>query len=63
MQRALLKGIVKSKNQAERVFDILRTFSVFVFNKSHAVSYTLMGYWDMYLKVHYPEEYKNSISQ
>lgn len=58
MQRTLLKGIVKSKKQAERVFDILLTFSAIAFNKSHAVSYTLMGYWDMYLKIHYPEEYR-----
>ena len=63
MQRALLKGIVKSKKQTERVFDMLITFSAFAFNKAHTVSYTLMGYWDMYLKVYYPEEYENSITQ
>jgi uracil-DNA glycosylase family 4 len=27
------------------------------FNKSHAVEYSLISYWDMYLKTHYPAEF------
>lgn|GEM_PF-4381995 len=56
-ERASAKGIVNEK-QAEEIFEILIPFAGYAFNKSHAVSYTLMAYWEMYIKVHYPKEYK-----
>lgn len=58
IERAATKGIVNEK-QAEEIFEILIPFAGYAFNKSHAVSYTLMAYWEMYIKVHYPREYKN----
>lgn len=54
---AVQKGIVTEK-QAVEIFQILIPFAGYAFNKSHAVSYTLMAYWEMYMKVHYPKEYK-----
>lgn len=57
IERAAAKGIVNEK-QAEEIFEILIPFAGYAFNKSHAVSYTLMAYWEMYIKVHYPREYK-----
>ena len=62
---AIQKGIITSKNQAEKLFDHLFQHSGYSFPKSHAVAYTMLSYWDMYLKVHYTKEYKevlNSIS-
>ena len=57
IERAAAKGIVNEK-QAEEIFEILIPFAGYAFNKSHAVSHTLMAYWEMYMKVHYPREYK-----
>lgn len=54
---AVQKGIVTEK-QAVEIFQILIPFAGYAFNKSQAVSYTLMAYWEMYMKVHYPKEYK-----
>lgn len=54
---AVQKGIVTEK-QAVEIFQILIPFAGYAFNKSHAVAYTLMAYWEMYIKVHYPKEYK-----
>ncbi len=53
---AVQKGI--TEEQAVEIFEILIPFAGYAFNKSHAVSYTLMAYWEMYMKVHYPKEYK-----
>lgn len=58
---AVQKGIVTEK-QAVEIFEIfLIPFAGFAFNKSHALSYTLMAWWEMYMKVHYPREYKKVI--
>lgn len=57
IERAAAKGIVNEK-QAEEIFEILIPFAGYAFNKSHAVAYTMMAYWEMYIKVHYLREYK-----
>jgi DNA polymerase-3 subunit alpha len=33
------------------------TFGAYGFNKSHSVSYAVIAYWQMYVKVHYPKEF------
>lgn len=60
VERAVQKGIV-TERQAVEIFEILIPFAGYVFNKSHALSYTLMAWWEMYMKVHYPKEYKKVI--
>ena len=57
IERAAAKGIVNDK-QAEEIFEILIPYAGYAFNKSHAVAYTMMAYWEMYIKVHYPNVYK-----
>lgn len=57
---AVQKGIVTEK-QAVEIFEILIPFAGYAFNKAHALSYTLMACWEMYIKVHYPKEYKKII--
>ena len=57
IERAAAKGIVNEK-QAEEIFEILIPFAGYAFNKSYAVAYTMMAYWEMYIKVHYLREYK-----
>ena len=59
VERAVQKGI--TEEQAVEIFEILIPFAGYAFNKSHALSYTLMAWWEMYIKVHYPKEYKKVI--
>jgi len=59
VERAVQKGI--TEEQAVEIFEILIPFASYAFNKSHALSYTLMAWWEMYIKVHYPREYKKVI--
>ncbi len=59
VERAVQKGI--TEEQAVEIFEILIPFASYAFNKSHALSYTLMAWWEMYMKVHYPREYKKVI--
>ena len=56
IERAMQKGM--DKKQAESIFENLTVFAAYAFNKSHAVAYTKMAFWDAYLKVHFPEEYE-----
>jgi DNA polymerase-3 subunit alpha len=43
--------------QAYEVFKTMRDFGAYGFNHSHAVEYSIIAYWCMWLKVHYPLEY------
>ncbi len=46
------------KNIAEEIFVfIIEPFGGYGFNRSHAVSYALIGYWTAYLKAHWPTEF------
>lgn len=45
------------KQTAEGIWKNICTFGSWAFNKSHCVAYTHIGYWMMYLKVHYPKEF------
>lgn len=57
INKARLKGKIDDQT-AENIFETMIPFAGYGFNKSHAVSYTLMAWWEMYIKVHYPKEYK-----
>ena len=47
--------------QIDKIWDSICTFGSWAFNKSHSVSYTIISYWTMYLKIHYPMEFYGSI--
>lgn len=50
-------------DQAELLFDKIEKFAGYGFNKSHAVEYSIISYWSMWLKTHYaPEFYAASLS-
>lgn len=50
------------KNIAEEIFAfIIEPFAGYGFNRSHAVSYALIGYWTAYLKANWPEEFMASL--
>lgn len=56
IEAAKKKGF--TEQNAAQIFEILIPFAGYGFNKSHAVAYTKMAFWDMYLKMHYNEEYE-----
>ena len=49
------KGI--SEKATGDMFFELMNFSAYAFIKSHSVAYTLIGWQQVYLKSHYPEEF------
>lgn len=46
---------------AEKMWEEMCHYGSWSFNKSHSVSYTIISYWTMWLKVHYPMEFYGSI--
>jgi DNA polymerase-3 subunit alpha len=42
---------------AGSIFDKIEAFAGYGFNRSHAVEYSIISYWTMWLRVHYPAEY------
>ena len=43
-----------SESEAVFIWEKLERFSGYGFNRSHAAAYSIMSYWSMWLKVHYP---------
>ena len=44
-------------NEAGHVWDTLSSFGGYAFVKAHAVEYSLLGYWCMWMKTRYPMEF------
>ena len=51
------KGEEGKVSRAEEIWNLMETFSGYGFNKSHSISYALIGYYCQYLKTHYPLEW------
>lgn len=45
------------KSEAEKIFDNIEKSGRYLFNKSHAVSYAVTGYWTAWVKSHLPTHY------
>ena len=59
-QEKFVKGAIEkgyTKELADRVFEYLKPFSRYGFNKSHAAAYSVVAYRTAYLKCHYPAEF------
>ncbi len=55
-----LKGAAENgipEKVAEEVFELIRKFARYGFNKSHAAGYSVVAYQTAYLKAHYPAEF------
>lgn len=50
------KGIVTNE-VAEEVFSWIEKSNRYAFNKSHAISYAIDGYWSAYAKAHFPHNF------
>ena len=60
MQELFVKGAKEkgySEELANTVFEYLKPFSRYGFNKSHAAAYSVVAYRTAYLKCHYPAEF------
>jgi DNA polymerase-3 subunit alpha len=49
------------EREAEEIFDLIKTFGRYGFNKSHSTAYALLAFQTAYLKVHYPLHYFASL--
>ena len=56
VEGAVNEAIV-SKEDAEEIFSWIEKSSRYAFNKSHAVSYAICGYWSAFAKAHHPLEF------
>jgi DNA polymerase-3 subunit alpha len=50
-----------NKKDAEKVFDELKYFGSYGFNRSHSVEYSAIAYWMMFAKTYYPDEFFESL--
>jgi len=55
IEGAQSNGVPKKK--AEELFDLIKEFAGYGFNKSHSAAYALIAYRTAYLKAHYPVEF------
>lgn len=55
VQGALANGI--DQKVADQLFEFVKPFANYGFNKAHAASYAVIAYWTAYLKVHFPNEF------
>ena len=66
VEKDFIEGALKmghSEEKARTVFSWIDKFSGYGFNKSHAVSYAMLGDWGAYAKVHFPREFfKNKLA-
>jgi DNA polymerase-3 subunit alpha len=56
---AKANGLPEAK--AAEIFDLMRQFGGYGFNKSHSAAYALVAYQTAYLKTHYPVEYYSAL--
>lgn len=47
----------RDEKHAKAIFEMLKPFAGYGFNKSHAVAYSVVAYQTAYLKCHYPAEF------
>ena len=55
-----IEGAAREKvgrKAAEEIFELIKTFGRYGFNKSHSTAYALLAFQTAYLKVHYPVHY------
>ncbi len=64
-QTIFIKGAVElhkiSNEQASEIFDIMKRFAAYGFNRSHSAAYSIVAYQTAYLKAHHTAEYMASV--
>ncbi len=57
---ARTKGL--TDHEIDNIWSAVCTFGSWAFNKSHSVSYSIISYWTMWLKIYYPIEYYQAMT-
>jgi len=55
-----IKGAVDNgvpKATAQRIYELIKSFADYGFNKSHGVAYSILAFYTAYLKTHFPLEF------
>jgi DNA polymerase-3 subunit alpha len=52
-----VKNKTLNKEGAEKLWDELASFGKYSFNCSHSVGYSVLAYWQMFIKIYYPLEF------
>lgn len=58
------EGIVEkgsTKSMAEKLWELIKPFAAYGFNKAHAASYGMVAYQTAYMKANYPAEYMTAL--
>lgn len=55
------KNLGVTEEEINHLWNQIESFAEYGFNKSHAVAYTYISMWLLYLKAHYPHEFYTSI--
>jgi len=64
--REFIAGAIKNGftgQNAATIYETMIPFAGYSFNKSHSVAYTKIAFWDMYMKVHFKDEYENVVNE
>ncbi len=59
IEGAVARG--KDPAKVKKLFDEMRHFGQYAFNKSHAAVYSLIAFWTAYLKAHYPTYFLSAL--
>jgi len=59
VQKCVENGI--DQKTAESIFDDMRAFGMYGFNKSHGYGYSMLSYWTAWVKHYYPREYMTAL--
>lgn len=59
LEKAISYGVI-TEQTAKDIFGWIRQSQRYAFNKSHAASYGLVGYWTAYAKAHFPLQFFTS---
>lgn len=59
LKKAINQG--NTKEESEKIFNLISKFAHYGFNKAHSTSYALISFVTCYLKVHYPAYYLASM--
>jgi DNA polymerase-3 subunit alpha len=57
-------GVVKNgstQSMADKLWDLIKPFAAYGFNKAHAASYGIVAYQTAYMKANYPAEYMTAL--
>ncbi len=63
-KQIFIQGAIQNKylnHVAEAIWNEIYKFANYGFNKSHAISYSLLGYWLAYFKANYPGPFLSSL--